>query len=93
MIIARSITYIYRDGSFKRARPIIVKTTYMGKIPADALMTNTGVPYLTNDKQFIRYCWKQSNLTPESSENYILHEFIRYSPMGSNKIKKMGEYI
>ena len=50
MIIACSITYIYRDGSFKRARPIIVKTTNMGKIPADALMTNTGVPYLTNDK-------------------------------------------
>ncbi len=76
---ARSITYIYRNGSFKRARPIIIKTTDMGKIPADALMTNAGIPYLTNDKQFIRTTGS-SNLTPESSENYILYEFIRYSP-------------
>lgn len=74
-----SIAYIYRNGSFKRARPIIIKTTDMGKIPADALMTNAGIPYLTNDKQFIRTTGS-NNLTPESNENYILYEFIRYNP-------------
>lgn len=50
---SHGITYIYTNGEFKRAKPIIVKTTNMGPIPMEALMTNEGIPYLTKNKQFI----------------------------------------
>lgn len=75
----RNIAYIYTNGSFKRAKPIIIKTTNMGKIPENALMTKADIPYLTNDKQFV-LTTGSSTLTPESSEDYILYEFIEYSP-------------
>ena len=78
-MIINGIPYIHKEGQFKRAKAIIVKTTNMGPIPAEALLTNAGVPYLTNDKQFIMTTGSQ-NLTSTSTEDFILYEFLTYIP-------------
>lgn len=72
-------TYVYKDNSFIKARPIIMRVTNMGKIPTNALVLNDGVtPFLTNTKEYLLVDPSTSGLTAESTEDYILYEYPKY---------------
>lgn len=70
---------MYINNAFRQVNPIIVKTTNIGPILSNALVTNSGIPYLTKDKQYILTTNTQ-NLTPDSQEDYIIYECINYKP-------------
>ena len=74
----RAIPYIYVNGAFRKFQPIIIKTTNMGPLPLDVLMTKDNIPYLNKDKQFIRVP-NSTNLTATVNDDYILYEFFNYN--------------
>ena len=75
----KMIPYIYKDGAFKRIKPIIMKVTNMGKIPSNALVLNDGVtPFVTNTKEYLLVDPSTSGLTAESTSDYILCEYPKY---------------
>lgn len=75
----KEIPYIYKNGAFKRVRPVIIKTTNMGKIPSNALVLNDGAtPFLTNTKEYLLVDPSTTGLTAESTYDYILYEYPRY---------------
>lgn len=59
----KSQAFIYINGAFKRVKPIIIKEHNLGPIPNGAILTNTGVPFLTKDMQYVITTSDNTNIT------------------------------
>ena len=59
----KSQAFIYINGAFKRVKPIIIKEHNLGPIPNGAILTNTGVPFLTKDMQYVITTSDNANIT------------------------------
>lgn len=59
----KSLAFIYINGAFKRVKPIIIKEHNLGPIPNGAILTNTGVPFLTKDMQYVITTSDNTNVT------------------------------
>jgi hypothetical protein len=73
------VPYIRINGIWTKVKPIIANITNMGKIPSNALLTNTGVPFLTKSKEFFLVDPSTAGLTAESTNDYLLYEKCKYT--------------
>lgn len=71
--------HVWHDGAWHKTRPVIINITNMGKIPSNALLTNAGIPFLTNSKEFFLVDPSTSGLTAESTNDYLLYETLKYT--------------
>lgn len=69
--------FIYRNGSFHKLKPYIIRVTNLGQVPQYALASNDREPYLTNEKDY--FITTDSKITTgASNEDYILYEIISH---------------
>lgn len=73
------IPYIWHNGTWHKAKPIIIKITNMGPIPSNALLANDGIPFLTKSKEFFLVSSSTPNLTATSSTDYLRYEELKYT--------------
>lgn len=74
------IPYVCIDGKFKRAKTFIMKITNMGPIPDTALLSNSQVPILTKNREYI-ITTNTQDITNVGTNDYILFENnIYYTP-------------
>lgn len=73
------IPFINVEGTWKRMKPVIFNVTNMGKIPSNALLTSTGIPFLTSQKEFFLVDPSTPGLTAASADDFFLEEAIFYT--------------
>lgn len=71
--------HIWHDGAWHKVKPAIVNITNMGPIPFNALLTSSGVPFLTNTKEFFLVDPSTPGLTATSTNDYLLYEELKYT--------------
>jgi hypothetical protein len=68
---------IYKDGTFYKVKPYIIRITNLGQVPQEAFASNDREPYLTNKKDYF-ITTNSKTTTNTSNEDYILYEMIAY---------------
>ena len=68
---------IYKDGTFYKVKPYIIRVTNLGQVPQEAFASNDSEPYLTNEKDYL-ITTNSETTTDTSSEDYILYEMVSY---------------